>query len=100
MAESDFSDRLCLIRGVCESWPEWNEYQRKAACRALFWLSDELIELAQRTAFPDNRDYVLGYLRGIQRMSDEASPSGNLDVEEVHRAIVAIGGMAQDPPLP
>jgi hypothetical protein len=98
--ESDFSDRLSLIRGVCESWHGWNEYQRKAACRALFWLSDELIELAQRTAYPNNLNYVLGYLRGIQRCADDAAASGNLDIEEVHSAIVKIGGMAQDPPLP
>lgn len=97
---SDFSDRLSLIRGLCESWPGWNEYQRKAACRALFWLCDELIELAQQTAYPDNRDYVLGYLETIQAQANNGAISGKLDVQEVHGSIVAIGGMAQDPPLP
>jgi hypothetical protein len=97
---SDFSDRLSLIRGLCESWHGWNEHQRKSACRALFWLCDELIALANATAFEDNRDYVLGYLTGIQEAANKGAISGNLDAKEVHYSIVAIGGMAEDPPLP
>ncbi len=98
---TEFSDKVSLIRGVCEAWRGWNVEQRKAACRALFWLCDQLLEQSEASASPEERKrYVRGKLLSIQDAADDGSHSGELDVLHVQECGVCIMGMTPDPPLP
>jgi len=97
---TEFSDKLSLVRGVCESWPGWNVEQRKAACRAIFWLCDLLLEEVEQRCPTEHRQYVSGCLRSLKDRSDKGAISGELDVGAAHEDAVCAMGWIPDEPLP
>lgn len=97
---AEFSDKLSFIRGVCESWHGWNIEQRKAVCRALFWLCDLLLEDVQQRCPAERRQYVSGSLRALKERADKGAISGELDVALAHEDAVSAMGWVPDEPLP
>jgi hypothetical protein len=96
-----FSDKLTLIRGVCDSWSGWNENERKAACRALFWLSDMLLEEAAAShATEDCKHYVRGKLLSLQDAAEAGAKTADLDILHVQECSVCVTGMIPEDPLP
>jgi hypothetical protein len=91
-----FSDKLSLIRGVCESWDDWNEHQRKSSCRALIWLCDQLQEDVKQRCPDEREDYVSGYLESIREAAEKGSRSGKLDVREIQQHAGVISGLIPD----
>jgi hypothetical protein len=76
---TEFLDRLSLVRGVCESWGNWNDEQRKAACRAIFWLCDQLLEDIDRRCPEEKRSYVRGKILSLQDRAEKGGTSGDFD---------------------
>jgi hypothetical protein len=76
---TEFLDRLSLVRGVCESWGNWNDEQRKAACRAIFWLCDQLLEDIDRRCPEEKRSYVRGKILSLRDRAEKGRTSGDFD---------------------
>jgi hypothetical protein len=97
---TEFTDKLSLVSGVCESWSNWNDEQRKAACRAIFWLCDHLLEDIDRRCSEETRSYVRGKILSLQDRAEKGSISGDLDPTAAHQdAISAMGWVPNDPTL-
>jgi hypothetical protein len=97
---TDFSSKLLLIRGICDSWHRWDLEERKAACGALIWFCDLLLNACeQSSASEDRKDYAREKLLSIHHAADAGCLSGMLDVPHVQECAVCTMGVMPDAPL-
>jgi hypothetical protein len=81
---TEFSDKLSLAHCVLDSWQNWNDERRKSACRAIFWLCDQLLEEIDRRCPEETRSYVRGNILSLQDRAEKGSVSGDLDVSAAY----------------
>jgi hypothetical protein len=96
---TEFSDKLSLVRGVCESWCNCNDEQRKAACRAIFWLCDQLLEDIDRRCPEEKRSYVRGKILSLQDRAEKGRTSGDFDPIDAHQDLRHWFGSEQSGPV-
>ena len=97
---TEFSDKLSLVRAVCECWDSWPDEPRKSACRAIFWLCDQLLEDIDRRCPEERRSYVRGKILSLQDRAEEGSISGDFDPIDAHQDAISAKGLVPDDPTP
>jgi hypothetical protein len=100
MKDSEYNDKILLIRGIVDAAPQWNDFSKKSACRALFWLCEQLIVDIEERANPANKAYLLGQLVGLRQYCDEWSHTGAINFEFLRDCEIGLTGDVPDDPLP
>ena len=99
-ATADYNDKMSFVRAMREAGPQWNDAQKKAAARALFWLCDSLQEDVRERCPKAQLDYVSGNVRALQEDADRWSRDGNIDFDELQDYLGRLTGWVPDKPLP